>query len=301
MLELLAIVTILFLAAAAYWDLKTYEVPDWVSYGLLASATGIRALDSVSASSWQPLIEGTAGLIVFLAASLVMYYSGQWGGGDVKLMWGLGMAIGLPLSAQKPFVDIFSWPLLLVFWLNMLFLGAIWGISWLLAYSMKSRSRIRREFRARLQKYSRIRIALLALFLPVAIASYVMRFNFAAMALLGLYLIIALLFYIVIYVRAVEHTHLYKWKKPKELTEGDWIARKVVVGGKVITGPRELGIEKGTISKLVRLSKQRKIDRVLVKQGIPFTPVFLIAYAALLLFGNWLFYITATSAFVLKP
>ena len=59
-----------------------------------------------------------------------------------------------------------------------------------------------------------------------------------------------------------------------KLTEGDWIAEDVKVNGKIICSPKDLGISKEQIKKL----KHHNIKKVLVKEGIPFVPSFLIAF-----------------------
>src|SRR3989338_5965028 len=82
------------LLAASYTDLKTREVPDWLSYGLIFSALGIRALFSLGELDGGILLRGLAGFAVFVAIAYLMYYTRQWGGGDSKLLMGLGAAIG---------------------------------------------------------------------------------------------------------------------------------------------------------------------------------------------------------------
>ncbi len=82
---------------------------------------------------------------------------------------------------------------------------------------------------------------------------------------------------------------MIKAVRPAELTEGDWIVNNVKVGGKYICGPKDLGIEKKQIRKLVKFYKQKKIKKILIKEGIPFVPSFFVAYVLSLVFGNMLF------------
>jgi len=79
---------------------------------------------------------------------------------------------------------------------------------------------------------------------------------------------------------------MIKLVNPKELTEGDWIAKDILVKGKYIAGPKDLGIEKKQIKELIRLYQKRKIKKVLMKIGIPFVPSFFIAYIITLAYGN---------------
>ncbi|MEK6938658.1 MAG: prepilin peptidase, partial [Nanoarchaeota archaeon] len=85
----LIVVTLFALIIASYCDLKWREVPDWISYGLIFAALGIRAIFSLS-SGWEIFISGALGFGVFLGLSCLLYYSYQWGGGDSKLLMGMG-------------------------------------------------------------------------------------------------------------------------------------------------------------------------------------------------------------------
>jgi len=100
-----------------------------------------------------------------------------------------------------------------------------------------------------------------------------------------------LTFYLWIIIKAVENSCMLKYVKPEQLTEGDWIAKDVKIGGKYITGPKDLGIEKKKIKILIDLYKKRKVKKILIKEGIPFVPSFFIAYIITLIFGNLVFLI----------
>jgi hypothetical protein len=82
---------------------------------------------------------------------------------------------------------------------------------------------------------------------------------------------------------------MLKYVTPKELTEGDWIAKDIIIKHNKIAGPKDLGIEKSQIKKLIQLYNKGKIKKVLIKVGIPFVPSFLIAYLLTMLSGNLLY------------
>ncbi|MBI2142083.1 hypothetical protein HYU15_01165 [Candidatus Woesearchaeota archaeon] len=81
---------------------------------------------------------------------------------------------------------------------------------------------------------------------------------------------------------------MLKYVGPEKLTEGDWIAKDVYVNRKYVCGPKDLGIEKSQIRKLMKYKLQGKIRKVLIKEGIPFVPSFLIAFLLSVKFGNLL-------------
>ena len=53
---------------------------------------------------------------------------------------------------------------------------------------------------------------------------------------------------------------MYKYVNPKKLTEGDWIAKNIIIKGKQICGPKDLGISKKQIQKLISLKKYDLVE-----------------------------------------
>src|SRR3989338_6269271 len=145
---ILIVITLIYLAAACYTDLKTREVPDWLSYSLIFAALGTRSIASISLG-WEVLISGILGLGIFFGLACLFYYTHQWGGGDSKLLMGMGVVIGVSL----PF-DLNSFNLLW-FFLALLFLGAIYGLFWMTGIAIKNWSKFRQKFREKLIHYRR--------------------------------------------------------------------------------------------------------------------------------------------------
>lgn len=81
-----------FVVVAAARDLKTRTVPDWISAGLLLwalAATGF----GLSSLSWLSLLGGL-GIALGVGAVLFSLNPEGIGGGDVKLLAGLGAVVG---------------------------------------------------------------------------------------------------------------------------------------------------------------------------------------------------------------
>jgi prepilin signal peptidase PulO-like enzyme (type II secretory pathway) len=102
----------------------------------------------------------------------------------------------------------------------------------------------------------------------------------------ALIVLVFFVFYLWIFTKVVEESSMIKEIPVGKLTEGDWILKDVVVRGKKICGPKDLGISLEQISELKKL----KVKRVLVKEGLPFVPSFLVAFVITLLFENWFLY-----------
>lgn len=275
-------ITFVGLVVGSITDLKIREVPDWLSYGLMFSGLGLRLLFSVALLDWSVFVSGVVGFVLFVVMGYLMYYSGQWGGGDSKLLMGIGALVGLDL-------DFSHFPIIIVFFITALLAGAFYGIFWVIGLALLHASSLRGELwrlgtRAgrvhRMGLLVTVPLFVLALLVPV---DAVLRITLLVGALLPL-----LLFYLWIFVKGVENVALIKHVQPEQLTEGDWIARDVVVDGKRVAGPRDLGIGQAQIKKLIHYRQQGKLNMVIVKEGIPFVPSFLIGFVLTLIFRDWL-------------
>ena len=263
---LLLILTVLVLLIASYSDLKTKEVPDWLNYGFVFAAVGVRAIYSFQ-NGWSFLITGLLGLAVAYLLALLFYYTHQWGGGDSKLLMGMGAAIGIayPFNGSS-----FT---MLWFLLSLLFSGAVYGLVWLLVVALKKRSCLAPELRSLLGRHKKIHLG-------VGFASLVLfSGGMFISALLYVLVLMVALYYLLLFLVAVQYCCFVSEQETKSLVEGDWLAEDVVVHGKTIVKKKTL--HKEDIQKL----RDKNISSVTIKEGIPFVPSFLIAYL-LLMFGK---------------
>ena len=271
------------LIAGTYTDIKTREVPDWISYGLIFAGIGIRLIYSVIMFDATYLGYGVIGLITFVILGYIMFYAGQWGGGDSKLLMGLGAVLGMPLSLQ-PF------PLLLIFLINVLFIGAVYGLAYSIVLTIIHRDKFMQNFKKIIYNEKIMKLRKLSLILIIIIVLLIIALVKDAIIIWSLILLVSiayLSFYLVIFIKAVEKSAMFKLVKPEELTEGDWIAKDYFTDGKKICSPKDLGISKKQINQLIALKRKRKITKIKIKQGIPFVPSFLAAFIVSLIFGAW--------------
>ena len=294
---LLVVLALIFLVVGAITDIKTREVPDWVSYSAIFAGIGIRLLASLAAFDWSWLVAGVLGLVGFGIIAYAMFYLGQWGGGDSKLLIGLGALIGIDVkfgAGLREFGNSFVNSFAASFIVWVLIAGALYGTVWIIALALRNRKQFSANAKAilkskkyRLPKYAAFAAALAL----VAIAFLATNDILLRIPLIGLAIILPLTFYFTVAVSAVEKCCMLKLVKPEQLTEGDWIVKDVIIAGKRITGPKDLGISKEQIRKLIALrtkGKVRKDFKVLIKNGIPFVPSFLLAYLAAMFIGNLL-------------
>jgi len=135
------------------------------------------------------------------------------------------------------------------------------------------------------KQFKKIRTIVVVLALLIAVSSFLFQ-NAIKIPLLVIALTALMMIYFWIFVKSVEKTCMFKHVKPEQLTEGDWIAKNIVVDGKKICGPKDLGIEIKQIKKLIALKKKGKIRKILIKEGIPFVPSFFIAFLVSFFVGN---------------
>ncbi len=280
------IISFIALLIGSLTDLKTREVPDWVNYGLVLSGLGLNLLFTAIYSDPSFIINSIIGLAIFFGFAYLMFYTGQWGGGDSKMLMGLGAMIGVDVSFKQP-------QFLAGFLINALFIGAIYGLLWSIGLVIKNRKQFWKEAKKRLSEKSILKIkkimlvfVLVLIALALLIKPYQWKILFLSVAFLFL-----TTFYLWIFARAVEKSSMYRLVEPMKLTEGDWIVKDVYVGKEYITGPKDLGIEKKQIRKLVEYYKKGKIKKILIKEGIPFVPSFFIAFVVTWIFGSPLIFL----------
>lgn len=205
-----------------------------------------------------------------------MFYTGQWGGGDAKLMIALGSLLGFSPHLDNTFV---------AFTTNLIFAGGLWGLAWSLGLFAVNRKRAWRAFKALMHQkaYVRVRTATLASTTLLLILALLMK-EFQ-LELFALAMLCYALSHLALAAKSIELVAMHKWISPEKLTEGDWLVHSVKVG-KVRIDPRKTGLEMEDVKKLKELHRKGKLDKVCVKFGVPFVPSFLIAFAFTIAFGN---------------
>ncbi len=336
------------LVAGSIMDLRTREVSDWLNYGLMISGVGLRLIESLILWDYHSIFYGTVGFVASFAVGMVMFYSGQWGGGDSKML----MALGALFATYPVFLEEFfnpllgNIPLLATLFINIILFGGLYGLFWTTFLIVKNFKKFLEEMKKQDNKYRRIvnYVAIVILIMSVVLLRFDRMYAYFA------FVISCLLFVtynLSVSIKSLEKVCMTRYALPKELTEGDWIVDDVMVknvknisfkkfegeksyskavkklkrrfkgvdvekvlAGKVknkkvceyvlehhgydivgkkirITGPSDLGIEKEQIEELRKMFPKRKI---LVKDGIPFVPSFLIAFIVTIVWGNVFLY-----------
>ena len=263
--------TIIVLLIASYNDLRSREVPDWFSYGFLIAVLGIRAVFSVE-YGWTILLSGVLGLLICFTLACFLYYSNQWGGGDSKLLMGMGALLGINIPLQSSSLNIF-W-----FLLALLFLGAVYGLIWMGVLALYHTTIFREQWTLTLRHSKRWQLTIALFTLGLAFLAVFYPFVWPIVPFP------AVVLYLFLFVNTVERGCFYIYRAPKDLVEGDWLAQDVRSGVKKMLSAKTL--EKEDIFLLKTMEVQKKLKKVLIKEGVPFVPSFVLAYLAVL-GGKW--------------
>ena len=124
------------------------------------------------------------------------------------------------------------------------------------------------------KKYNRLFYAIIVIAIIGSIAIYYI----SNLTLTILFLIILVSFPILfVFAKAVELSCLKRAVPVEKLSEGEWLYEDIIVGGKKIRANWE-----GVSADELRLIKKKYKKDVIVKEGIPFTPSFLLSFLCLL-------------------
>lgn len=261
----LLVLAFIWIVFATVQDLRKREIANWLSFSLIIFALGFRFFYGLfSETGFNFFYQGLIGLGMFFVIGNLLYYGKMFAGGDAKLMIALG--------AVLPFSEIFSTNLkiFILFFLIFLFTGAFYSLIVTMVLSLKNFRKFRKEFNAQLKKNKKIIYPVMFFGLVLMALGFVKSLLFA----FGVFVFILPYFYV--YIKSVDESCMIKKVKTFNLEEGDWLYKNVRVGKKLI-----IANWNGLDRKDIRLIKKR-YKAILIRQGIPFTPVFLISFLILL-------------------
>lgn len=262
----LIVLALVWIIIAIFQDFRKREVANWLNFSLIAIALAYRAFVSLSLRNHWFLIYGLIGFLVFFVLANVFYYSRVFAGGDAKLLMGLGVV--LPFSSSL-FGNLY---IFLYFIFLLLFFGGIYGLIFSVVLAIRHKQKLSKEFSKQFEKNKKLLNSVF--FVAVMLAIFVLiSGEYLFMAFPILLLIFPFLY---IYGKAVEESCMIKTVNVAELTIGDWLYEEVRAGKKTIK-PNWEGLDEKELKLLQKRKKQIKI-----KQGIPFTPAFLLAFIALI-------------------
>ncbi len=257
MIDFLIVIAIIWLIFASISDLKKNEVPNWLSFSLIAIALAYKLFYSVVNWNFSYIHYSLLGLGVFIALAYALYYSRVFAGGDAKLL----MAFGAVLSSQSSNSSIFNWVL---FILLMFSAGGVWGLLYSARIAVKDSRQFKKNF---IREFGKRRILFIVFLILTLIFLGLGFYDYILFILAMIFIIFP---FLVIYAKSLE-TLMIVSIPARKATIGDWLAEPITIKNKLIQPDWE-GLSESQVKLLANSNKKIKI-----KQGIPFIPGILIA------------------------
>jgi Flp pilus assembly protein protease CpaA len=250
-------------------DFKRREVENWWNFSFIAFVLVFRAFLSVQTWNYMYFVWGIIGLIVGFILANAFYYARIFAGGDAKLLMALCTVLPLSLSWN---VNLY---LLILFLIFFVVSGSIYGVIYSLFLTIFNYKRLKVEFSKYFKKYKR-----LIYYIDCALLLVILIFIFFKFYM-GIALCIVLMFssFLLIFAKSVESCCMERLVAVSDLTIGDWTIKSIKAGKRLIK-PNWEGLNENELKVIQKYCR----GKVLVKQGIPFVPVFLITFSAMILF-----------------
>ncbi len=256
------VLAFIWIIVAIFMDFRKREVENWWNFSLIALILAYRAFVSVSTSNAWWFYWGLIGLAAGFVIANLFYYARMFAGGDAKLL----IAISTVLPFSLYWKENLNFLLLFIF--AFFIAGAIYGAVYSIILMIKYYRRFYQEYNKNYNKNKFLVLGVSIFFFSVLIFSFF--FEYYLISLLAL--IICISPTLILFAKALENSCMNSDVLVRDLTVGDWIAQTIMVQGKKIK-PNWEGLSEKELA-LIKKYKSRNF-KVLVKEGIPFTPAFL--------------------------
>ena len=265
----------------SWTDIKIREVSNWLSFGLIFSMLAIRLGQGIYLGQYGYLLEAATAGFLFLSLGVILFYSGQWGGADWKLLTAYGIGFG---SLWGEFSPLFEpiWPFYLTLLMNILVVSVLYTLPLALLYALRNK-KVLSKCRKTVGRNENLAMLL-------GFGASALAVSYTGESVLWVFSLLAPLYALSKFLKPIENTYLTKLKKINELVEFDIPVKDIKVGGKLIIsseGPN--GMTLANLKQLKKLEKSKKIPgTMLVKWGFPLAPAFPIGLALSLIFGDFI-------------
>lgn len=261
---------------AALYDLKTTEIPDKIPYIMIAIGLLFFGYESYSLWDYHLLLNSLIAGLGLLTFGFLMYYTGQWGGGDAKLLAAIGFLI--PQTPQM-FPQLF-FPFPLSYLINLFLVGALYMIIYAFALAILNR-KIITSFSKDVKASSKVIVmgSAILFVLFFAINSFLIKylqltFDFSMVFTNSLVPLLATigLFVIWKFAKTVENVGFRKKIPVSKLKVGDVLNKSK--------------LWEGITEKELKLIKKSGKKFIVVKEGIRFAAAFPLALLFTLYYGD---------------
>lgn len=245
-------------------DMIKREVPNWLNFSLIGFAITYRLFYSLEKGEMGFFLIGVLGFVLFYGLANLFYYGKVFAGGDAKLLMGVGII--LPYSNLA---ELFYWGV--IFIVGLFVLGGVYSIVYSAYIAVREWKKYKKAFVKITNEFGKHihRYMLLTIILGISIVLLSLMVNdvFPVIYFIFFFIVIALVY---LHVKSFE-VCMVRRVNAKDLAEGDWLMEDV----KLARGVIKKSVYGLSLRDIAILKKAGK--RVLIKDGIPFTPAFLLA------------------------
>jgi Flp pilus assembly protein protease CpaA len=255
-------------------DLKTTEVPDWIPYVMGIVGIVGNLVQSYLTGSYIPILMSVVVGLGYLGFGFLLYFFGQWGGGDAKILSSIGFLI------PNLNVDKMYFPFSLGYLFNVFFVGAFYMIFYILVLSFINK-KIWRSFFKAVKKTPRKLVLYTTLMILTCMAGLI----YVTVYWLGIFnLYFSIKFGVFISGLIVAMMILWKFAKTVE----DVGFKKKIPVSKLKVGDVlfESKLWEGITEKEVEKIKKSGKKHVWIKEGVRFTPSFLLSLVFTIYLGE---------------
>jgi Flp pilus assembly protein protease CpaA len=254
-------------------DLKTTEIPDEIPYVMAGIGIIGNLVKSYLIGTYTPILLSFLVGLLFLGFGFLLYFTGQWGGGDAKLL----SAIGFLLPQYPATKSFFPFPM--SFFFNVFFVGSFYMIGYILLMSFFNRkiwTRFIGDFKASARELVLLNLGIFIFLVLFGIftVSYLRIVSVSEIIVFGS-IVIGLtvgLFTLWRFGKTVEVVGFKREINISELREGDVL--------------NESKLWEGLTKEQIKKIKNSGKKTVVIKEGVRFAPTFALALLVTILLGD---------------
>ncbi|MDP7079030.1 MAG: prepilin peptidase [Candidatus Undinarchaeales archaeon] len=246
---------------ATWSDIKTKEIPNELNLLLILAGIYIRTYHVINTGDHEFITTPLVVALLYFLGSAVLYYSCQWGGGDVKLLIAIGCLLGtfpqeffhlqdylgfeiLPGAAAAgipkvagnpqclaPCIDP-PWPFWTTMLFNIMFVGAVYGLMAALYLGLRNPKAITELKRTVRRDEKELVVVLVGCAIFILLVGYGLT-NTIDLSYLArswpLYIQFAFMWFLIKFAHIIQDVTMKREVPVDELQEEDWIDEDVIV------------------------------------------------------------------------
>jgi len=271
-------------AVAAYSDLKTTEISDWVP--LIIGSTGVflYLLQGIITSDFTMFQNSITTGIFFLLIGYLLFYLGQWGEGDTLIFGSIGFIIPSALSLFPTNSFLLWYPL--HFLANTFIIGFFYSLIYAIVMAFMTKGIIKNlktDFKNRLKQYIILSVSYILFYLIISWYThykYIVPYDFIFGNTFLIFMLPIIFYPLLIFAKTIDRYAFRKEIPISKLAEGDVLAEDV--DEVKLSSKYWVGLTKKDIDKI-----KLKRKSISIKEGVRFAPTFFLALLFTWIFGSF--------------